>query len=172
MARFTDAELDAMPTEELEGVALGMAEEVDATEDLMRESVSPEGDFSAAKLNAVVDALNSILEIMGGADPYPVFEDDIEVFPIEFVQQFEMVNAALTDAGMDDLIIDLTVVGDDKDLSLLAGQLASLAADKDFIRFLKQQAPPAPTEEVVEVEETIETPEMTEDVDALMMQRM
>jgi hypothetical protein len=169
MARFTDEEMEAMPTEELEGVAMGMAEEVDATEDLMRESVAPEGDFSAAKLNAVVDALNDVLELMG-APEYPTFEEDIEVFPIEFVQQLEMINAALTDAGMDDLALVMAEISDDKDLTLLAGQIASLAGNKDFMRFLKQQTPAAPPEETVEVEETIETPEG--DTDALMMQRM
>lgn len=172
MARFTDEEMDAMSTEELEATAMGMAEEVDDTERFMRDVVAPEGDFSAAKLNSVVDALNSVLDILG-APAYPTFEEDIEVFPIEFVQQLEMINGALTDAGMDDMVLAMEGISDDKDLTLLAGKLASIAKDKDFVRFLKQQSPPDAAPEPVEeeiVEETVETPEG--DVDALMMQRM
>jgi len=175
MARFTDEDMDAMSTEELEGAAVEGAAELEADESAVLEATAPEGDFSMRALNAVVDALNEINGLMG-APEYPTFEEDIELFPTEFMDNLNMVNQALTDAGMDEMSIDLMTMGDDKDLTLLAGELASLASDKDFVRFMRQQereAPaPAPEEEVVEVDETIETPGMTEDIDALMMQRM
>jgi len=165
---FTREELEQLPDSELSAIQGGLQEEVAMQEEAMR--VLPEGEFSAPKLNNLVDALNEVIVLMPDVQEYPSFEEDITVFPGEFVDAIEMVNQIATDVGLDDMIVDVTVIGDDTDLAQAAGQLKSLAKSREFKQFLKNLpvektdlAEPAPTE----------PPPPTEgEMDEMMMMRM
>jgi hypothetical protein len=180
MAMYEEKTLETMPIERLEGVATDMAMQVDENEMGLKEAMVPEGEFTAVRLNAVVDAMNDIVTLMPDVEEYPVFEDDIEVFPTEFMDYFNIINTALTDAAMDELVIEVETVQDDQDLARVAGELGSIAKNGEFKRFLKNQykGAAAPVEEeVIEefpmVEEGPIGPEAPmEEMDTLFMERM
>jgi hypothetical protein len=173
MMAYEERDLETMPIERLEGVAMDMAGEVDQFDTALSEAIAPEGDFSMDRLNGVVDALNDVVELIPDADEYPVFEEDIEVFPMEFVNYFDMINMALNDAAMEDMVIELETIADDKDLARLTGQLKAIAKNGDFKRFMKNQyRGAAPVEEEVVEEVPMEMAPMEEDMDNLFMERM
>jgi hypothetical protein len=164
--------LEGMPVEKLEEMKAGMEQEV-ADNDMMlaeAETAAPQGDFSAAKLNTMVGALNAVLEQMPQVPEYPEFSEDIEVFPQEFVDAIEMVNQVASDVGLDDMVIDITVIGDDKDLTAAAGQLKALASSREFKQMLKQM--PGKTDLAAPVEEAPPAGPPEEEIDNMMMMRM
>ena len=99
----------------------------------------------------------------------PVFEEDITVFPQEFVQSLSMVNAAAGDAGVEFEIV-FEEISDDRDLAMLAGQLRKLSKDKTFQKFL-QESTMVKEEPVVEEEVAVEE-EVPADIDAMFAGRM
>jgi hypothetical protein len=164
--------LEGMPVEKLEEMKAGMEQEV-ADNDMMMaeaETAAPQGDFSAGKLNTMVGALNAVLEQMPQVPEYPEFAEDIEVFPQEFVDAIEMVNQVASDVGLDDMVIDITVIGDDKDLTGAAGQLKALASSREFKQMLKQM--PGQTDLAAPVEEAPPAGPADEEMDNMMMMRM
>lgn len=160
-----------IPTEELEGMAMGMAGEVDAARENAAMARAPEGDFSLTRLNALVDAFNDVAELFPDMPMYPSFSEETDIFPSEFVTAIDAVNAAATDAMLDEMVIDVMAIADDKDLAKAAGQLKSLAKNKDFQRFLKQEytSPDVVEEEMVE---PVAAEEGVEAADDLFMSRM
>lgn len=62
---------------------------------------------------------------------YPEFEEDITVFPEDFVRMLDMVASAASDAGVD-FELDMQSITDDRSLMMVAGQLRNLAKDKTF----------------------------------------
>tara|TARA_R110002012_G_scaffold287778_1_gene480295 strand:- start:1126 stop:1647 length:522 start_codon:yes stop_codon:yes gene_type:complete len=173
MAMYNEEQLNSMPIERLEGVATDMAAQVDDNEMALTTAMSPEGEFSMARLNAVVDGMNAVVALMPDVEDYPTFEEDIEIFPGEFVEYFNMINTALRDAALDELEIDFMTVADDRDLARLAGELKSLAKNSEFKRHLKNAGgAAAPVEEEVIEEIPIEGEPMMEEVDTLFMDRM
>ena len=113
-----------------------LLEKATQADDAMDEALlvaAPAGDFSAPALNALVEALNEVLPVMGLEDPYPTFEEDIEgTVPVEFVKYLTMVSAAATDAGLDRFAIKLEDIGNDTDLMKAAGQLDVLSKNDSF----------------------------------------
>ena len=150
--------------------ALAEEEEMMAASDLA--DFAPQGQFSAIALNALVNEVNKILPKMG-MPSYPVFEGDQTVFPPEFVDVISGIAMAAENADMD-VEIDLAAIEEDRDISLLAGTIATLAEDEEFLAFLAEGEEP---EEVVEEETVVEEPmpgggeEVIED-EELFMQRM
>jgi len=132
---------------EAEAVGAEMDAEMDQA---LLESV-PQGQFSAQALNAVVAELNNILPLFG-APLYPEFTEDQVAFPVEFVQQLIMLAGAADQAGVE-LAMDLDVVETDRDLAMLAGIIADLAANEAFLAFIQ-----APVEETVVEETVVEEP--------------
>ena len=130
--------------------AIGAQDELIEAEAMML----PEGKFSAGALNRLVNELNGVLELFG--ESYPEFEEDITIFPQEFVQSLNMVGAAAVDAGVDFEIV-FEDIADDRDLAMLAGQLRTLAKDRAFQRFL-QESTLVEEEPVVEEEVVVEEP--------------
>tara|TARA_R110000824_G_scaffold62094_5_gene164658 strand:- start:22122 stop:22619 length:498 start_codon:yes stop_codon:yes gene_type:complete len=160
-----------IPTEELEGMAMGMAGEVDAARENTAMARAPEGDFSLGRLNTLVDAFNDVAELFPDMPMYPSFSEEVDMFPAEFVTAIDAVNAAATDAMMDDMVIEVMDITDDQDLARAAGQLKALAKDKDFQRFLKQEytSPDVVEEEMVAPAAPEEGGEVADD---LFMSRM
>jgi len=117
-----------------------LLEKATQADDAMDEALlvaAPAGEFSAPALNALVEALNEVLPVMGLEDPYPTFEEDIEgTVPVEFVKYLTMVSAAATDAGLDRFAIKLEDIGNDTDLMKAAGQLDVLSKNDSFRSFM------------------------------------
>ena len=165
---FTREELEQMPDSELNAIEGGLEEEVVMQEEGMR--ALPEGEFSAPKLNNLVDALNEVIVLMPDVPEYPSFEEDIGVFPGEFVDAIEMVNQVASDVGLDDMMVDVTVIGDDTDLAQAAGQLKSLAKSREFKQFLKNL--PVEKTDLAEPMPTEPPPPSEGEMDEMMMMRM
>jgi len=111
------------------------AKEMDALEDDALSRVS--GDFSKNGLNRLVDALNQANRVFK-APTYPRFDSAPEVLPPEFLRNLEMVNAAVTDAGLDEYKFDLSEIEDDGDLKMIAGKIDAAAMDRSFKAFLNK----------------------------------
>ena len=143
--------------------AIGAQDELIEAEAMML----PEGKFSAGALNRLVNELNGVLELFG--ESYPEFEEDITIFPQEFVQSLNMVGAAAADAGVEFEIV-FEDIADDRDLAMLAGQLRTLAKDRAFQRFLQEST--LVEEEPVVEEEVVVEEEIPTDMDAMFAGRM
>ena len=140
-----------------------------ATDVLMEEA--PRGQFSAAALNRLVDEVNKILPKMG-MPLYPAFEADITVFPPEFVDVLTGIADVASQAGIE-APFDLSAVESDRDLAMIAGQVAQLAEDESLLDFITNQMGQEQEEPVAEetmMEETPEGPVETDD--ELFLRRM
>lgn len=149
---------------------LAQAEAVGQQQQMMLDQtmIVPEGKFSKGALNRLVKQLNVVLEMFDQS--YPEFNEDITVFPPEFVTSLEMVMTAANDAGVD-FDLDFEEIKDDRDLAMVAGKLSKLAKDKTFKRFLESNSlrPEEAEEETVVEEETVEMPS---DMDEMFARRM
>jgi hypothetical protein len=127
---------DALMDEDMLKSKLMMkAKEMDAMEEEALSGLS--GDFSVNGLNRLVDALNQANRVFK-APTYPRFKSAPEVLPPEFLRNLEMVNAAVTDAGLDDYKFDLSGVENDTDLKMIAGKIDAASQDKSFKAFLNK----------------------------------
>jgi len=148
---------------------MAQASAIGAQEEMIEEVaiMQPQGKFSSGALNRLVKELNGVLQLFG--ETYPEFEEDITIFPQEFVQSLNMVSAAAADAGVE-FEINMEEITDDRDLAIVAGQLRKLAKDKTLQKFL-QESTMVEEEPVVE-EEVVEEPVMEADIDAMFAGRM
>lgn len=126
-----------------EEAMMGKARELDEMEDEAYGQVAPTGDFSVGGLNVLVDGLNAVLPLFGLPD-YERFAEGTDMLPPAFVKQLTMVMEAAKGAGLDDMVIDLGTITDDKGLKMAAGKLRALAANTSFKRFLRSERPEAP----------------------------
>lgn len=116
---------------------------------------APRGQFSADALNRLVDEVNKLLPKMD-MPLYPTFSEDITVFPPEFVDVMMGIASVASDAGID-APFNLSEIQDDRDLAMLAGQVAQLADDEKLLDFIAGQGgQEEPVAEEVAVEETPE----------------
>lgn len=138
-----EVEIEKGPMEPEEEAMMGKARELDEMEDEAYGQVAPTGDFSVGGLNALVDGLNSVLPLFGLPD-YERFAEAVDTLPSGFVKQLTMVMEAAKGAGLDDMMIDLGTITDDKGLKMAAGKLRALAANTSFKRFLRSERPEAP----------------------------
>ena len=114
-----EMEMEALnDVEAAKGMAMEQAMIADQREDAMYGSI--EGDFSTTALNKVVDSLNRVNKLFR-APMYPKFDKFEGKLPPEFIKNIEMVNQALSDAGIQDKMFDLMSLKDDSDLKMLAG---------------------------------------------------
>jgi len=147
------------------------AQAVGAEQDVLREAtmITPQGKFSKNALNRLVKELNVVLEMF--EQSYPEFEEDITVFPEDFVRMLDMVASAASDAGVD-FELDMQSIVDDRSLMMVAGQLRKLSKDKTFKKFLESNSimgEDEPEAEVVVEQEVVATPQ---DMDAMFAGRM
>lgn len=110
------------------------------------EMAAPSGTYTVMGLNALVDALNSVLPMFGIPD-YAKFTETVTSLPGQFVKMLTMVNDAATQAGVDGAVIDLSTIVDDKGLKMAAGKLMTLAANTAFKQFLRSSKPTMPETE-------------------------
>lgn len=147
-----EQELDTTQTEQ---ALLGQAKELDVAEDIATNRVTSQGTFTSAGLNALVDAMNTVLPLFGLPE-YPRFEAEATAIPTEFAKLITMVSEAAKAAGLEEFAIELTEFKDDKSLKMAAGKLKSLAKKSEFKRFLKSERPTpaqtaAPVEEIAPI---------------------
>jgi len=140
------------------------------------EAAAPSGVYTVMGLNALVDALNTVLPMFGIPD-YAKFTETVASLPGQFVKMLTMVNDAATQAGVDGAVVDLSTIVDDKGLKMAAGKLMTLAANTAFKQFLRSSKPTMPEEEDDKEEEmapmaskSSEAPGMG--ADDMMMSRM
>ena len=129
---------EAAPTEaalppELEQAAI----QADAAEEQAFSAAAPTGDFTTEGLNALVDSVNEVLPVFGTEGDYPVFSEDVDRLPSEFVKVLTMISQAVKEAGITDLDFSLDEITDDTDLIRVAGRLRNIAENPEFARFLR-----------------------------------
>lgn len=143
-----EVEIEKEPMGEMspeESDLMEMAGEMDDAEEESFGAMAPTGDFSAPGLNALVDGLNAVLPLFG-IDDYPRFSEGMQTLPARFVKQLTMVMEAASAAGLDDMVIDLGSIVDDRSLKMAAGKLRALAGSTDFKRYIRSERPEeAPT---------------------------
>lgn len=139
------------------------------------ETAAPSGKYTVMGLNALVDALNVVLPMFGIPD-YAKFTESVPTLPGQFVKMLTMVNDAATQAGVDEAVIDLSTIVDDKSLKMAAGKLMTLAANTAFKQFLRSSKPVMPEEEEEDDKEEEMAPKSSEapgmGADDMMMSRM
>jgi len=110
------------------------------------ETAAPSGTYTVMGLNSLVDALNTVLPMFGIPD-YAKFTSTLPTLPGPFVKMLTMVNDAATQAGIDEAVIDLSTIVDDKGLKMAAGKLMTLAGNAAFKQFLRSSKPTMPETE-------------------------
>lgn len=160
--------IEAPPAYMAEEVA--MAEQADEE---MFEAMAPKGDFTQRGLQPLVRATNKMLPLFGQTPDYPEVADT-NVLPTDFTRVLAMFSAAVDEAIEDDIIspemkIDLTTIRDDSGLMTVAGKIDMLTQDRDFKRYLAEEAPQVEEPSMMEEEEM---PMSEEDEDMMMMERM
>ena len=155
-------------------IEIGKAEEVD--EDMYNQ-LAPRGKFSKKALNNLVTAANRLLPLFEQSPDYPMFEEDIQVFPNDFVRVIGMFQAAVNyavDSGDldEEMDFELEDITDDRSIMLLAGKITKLAQDREFKKFL--QNPPPEFDEETEEEEMQEEESMpsSDEMDKFFAGRM
>ena len=109
-----------------------------------------------------------------GMPLYPTFSEDITVFPPEFVDALMGIADVASQAGIEEPF-DLSAVESDRDLAMLAGQVAQLAENQMLLDFIagvdqEEEVEEEPVAEEVTMEETPEGPVETDD--ELFLRRM
>ena len=126
-----------------EAIGAGM----DAAQQQGMEIMTPQGKYSARALNAVVDAINEIMPMLGEQMPMPEITADMTMMPQELVNAIMAIMTVAEQAGSP-IDIELSAVVSDNDLAKLAALLKRLVNDKKLKDFLMQGAPEEVTEEV------------------------
>ena len=126
-----------------EAIGAGM----DAAQQQGMEIMTPQGKYSARALNAVVDAINEIMPMLGEQMPMPEITADMTMMPQELVNAIMAIMTVAEQAGSP-IDIELSAVVSDNDLAKLAALLKRLVNDKKLKDFLMQGAPDEVTEEV------------------------
>lgn len=113
------------------------ADKIDARMAAATQASTPVVTASPQVLNLLVRAFNDMAPLFG-APPYPEFTAPLqgEPLPVDFVKALSMVQLAAQQADVP--VPDLDVK-DEGDIKVLAGELAALAKDRDFVRFLKSK---------------------------------
>jgi len=150
---------------------LGMAEDQQMNDIFM--NAAPRGRFGEQSMNGLINAFNDVLDAMGIVDPFPPVDDGMSTFPPDLVRGLAMVADAATTAGMPSPV-NLDNVKDDTDVDILAGKLAALASNEQFVTAMAESVggEEEMEEEVVEAPLLGEAPATTtEDNEALFMDR-
>lgn len=126
-----------------EAIGAGM----DAAQQQGMEIMTPQGKYSARALNAVVEAINEIMPMLGEQMPMPEITADMTMMPQELVNAIMAIMTVAEQAGSP-IDMELSAVVSDNDLAKLAALLKRLAKDKKLKDFLMQGAEEEVTEEV------------------------
>ena len=146
--------------------------ELEMEDEDMYKQMAPKGTFTSRALDPLVKNVNKLLVLFGQDPSYPKVSDTNEL-PTDLTRVLSMFVAAVDDAieaGVlsPEMKIDLETIASDSDLMALSGKIEMLSKDREFKRFLQEEAP---AEE--EMEEPMDEMEMSEEEeDALLMSRM
>ncbi len=116
--------------------ARAIGAEQEQLQDQAMTAASPVGSFSMAPTNILIKEVNKILETLFQAEPVAAVEGDLQEFPLDLTTNLTMIDKAAQDARVD-FEIDFDAITDDRAVQMLAGELAILANDKDFKRYLE-----------------------------------
>ena len=158
-----------------EAMALDMAEQQASAE------LGPEGEYSQAAINKLIKSLNKVMPLFGSELVDEVEEDIDGPILLQILSALMMVNAALADANITDLSIDIEGLVDDRGLLMAAGALESAAANQPFKTFLANPMRPIEVEGEIDIQEDVDisiaTPVGTEvieeeaDIDNILLAR-
>lgn len=159
-----------MDEKSIEVAILTPATEAENMMDDVFAQAAPKGRFSKTVMNALVKVYRDAQKMMGFPEDemYAEFTEDVTEFPPEFVRGLAMLASAAEDFGQPDVII-LDGITKDEDVARLAAKIEALLADPKFSEFLSSPMQGEAMEETVE--ETVETPEGEEDMEAMFASR-
>lgn len=146
--------------------------DLELEDEALYQEMAPKGKFTSRGLDPLVKTTNKLLPLFGQDPSYPKIGDSTSL-PTDLTRVLSMFVSAVDDAieaGIlePEMKIDLSMVRDDASLMSLSGKLDMLSKDKDFKRFLQEEAPAEP-----EMEESMDEMEMSpEDEDKMLMERM
>jgi hypothetical protein len=169
-----EVEIERGPMGPEEEAAMDSARKMDETEEEAYGAASPQGEYSAGGLNALVDGINTVLPLFGLPD-YERFGEGSTTLPPKFIKLLTMVNEAAMGAGLDDMTFDISGIIDDRGLKMAAGKLRALAGNTSFKRFLRSERPEKPTAPEAAMSEAPmapPAPAMSMSEDDLMMSRL
>lgn len=130
---------------------LMQAEEIgagmDAAEQQGMEIMTPQGQYSARALNAVVDVINEIMPMFGEMNPMPQYTEDMTMMPQELMNALMAIMTVAEQAGVP-VEMELSAIVSDNDLAKLAALIKRLVKDQKLKDFLTQGETEEVTEEV------------------------
>jgi len=150
---------------------------LDIAEVAQMEEIGPRGDFTKDTVNRFIRAINEMLKSFAAPNIAEV-DESIEDGPLppQLVKSLMMINAALSDAKMDEYQFSVDDLTTDRDLVMARGKIESAAKDRAFQAFLAKPQPEGDIEVSVEteVERAPAQPdvEVEEDEEDLFMSRM
>jgi hypothetical protein len=163
---------------ELEQTVISKAGELDSLRQQTFETAAPSGVYSSKALTRIVKEVNKLLPLFDEEPVAELTEDVDGPMPVELVRVLSMINAAASDAGMEEHTFELADVVSDDELSLVTGKVNALSKSGEFKSFLRSPqkeelvADTTEQEEVSPEDNEAETDIKEEDVDNLFMQRM
>ena len=126
-----------------EAIGSGM----DAAQQQGMQILTPQGKYSARALNAVVDAINEIMTMIGEPMPMAEITTDMTMMPQELVNAIMAIMTVAEQAGTP-IDMELSAVVSDNDLAKLAALLKRLVNDKKLKDFLMKDANETAPEQV------------------------
>lgn len=138
---------------------------------------TPTGMYTETALNALINAVNKALKAGGFEGAYPKVSGDVTELPVELVRLLMMLNDAATESGVA-VNLDLAMLEDDRDVAMLAAEIARLAEAPEFVELMTTPAEgPATTAPPVGVVSSspavaADSPMSDGDAETLMMERM
>ena len=126
-----------------EAIGAGM----DAAQQQGMEIMTPQGQYSARALNAVVDVINEIMPMFGEMNPMPQYTEDMTMMPQELMNALMAIMTVAEQAGVP-IEMELSAIVSDNDLAKLAALIKRLVKDQTLKDFLTQGETEEVTEEV------------------------
>ena len=109
--------------------------------------MTPQGNYSARALNAVVDVINEIMPMFGEQMPMPQYTEDMTMLPQELMNALMAIMTVAEQAGVP-VDMEISAIVSDNDLAKLAALMKRLAKDEKLKDFLMQGEKEKVTEEV------------------------
>ena len=120
---------------------------MDAAQQEGMQIMTPQGNYSARALNALVESINEIMPMLGEMAPMPTYQEDMTMMPQELVNAIMAIMTVAEQAGVP-IEMELSAVVSDNDLARLAALIKRLVKDAKLKEFLEAGQPEEVTEEV------------------------
>ena len=109
---------------------------MDAAQQEGMQIMTPQGNYSARALNALVESINEIMPMLGEMAPMPTYQEDMTMMPQELVNAIMAIMTVAEQAGAP-IEMELSAVVSDNDLARLAALIKRLVKDAKLKSFLK-----------------------------------